>query len=639
MATMASEGGDDGPTFEILAEESATTTKNPDNFAASPTSKNAAVAAALSAKARGATLVASQSWGAAVAAYTDALISLPVERYLATTRGVLLTNRALCYQRLGHWQLCKDDCDDALKHDAQSAKAWFRRAQAHRKLNANDLALFDIKQMLKLEPKSREGKKLARAIVADHKSLRRKKKMMIEKKKKKKTESSALPRLPASKNKSPGLGNLYKDKLGADVSTHARLLERIRVAANTYSSRKDPSFSSSSSNVGAIERTFAALLQPEGFRARVYPGLKLPDGFDAPQSLQDLLNDARFDGALTKMMPDVVAQANTVINNVKQKAAKNGEFMDSATESALRPQILLEAFARQITKVIGQTSARFMAQTVQSLAPRASDSDERANWDQLDDCLFDGLNDPGRFFGVQDGFMGKEWIDAILEDVQRMASSGRLQVGDPDFAAREAVRDKASPVESRAHFFALIGQLECKEVYPALAELLEQLEALPFELNKKRALRRTRELGEEEEEVVFFAPPGEISCAVSHIPSGARRRACMDGRSRGEPNGREVSFMYVISSSITSTLSLRHRSSGTDSEEKNSDHKEDVVASDIAMFADRLISYRSLLVSNEITATTEDVFVVTFFASACGRNAKGSSPGTDYTDETEKEEC
>ena len=97
--------------------------------------------------------------------------------------------------------------------------------------------------------------------------------------------------------------------------------------------------------------------------------------------------------------------------------------------------------------------------------------------------------------------------------------------------------------------------------------------------------------------------------------------------------------MYVISSSITSTLSLRHRSSGTDSEEKNSDHKEDVVASDIAMFADRHISYRSLLVSNEITATTEDVFVVTFFASACGRNAKGSSPGTDYTDETEKEEC
>ena len=427
----------DGPTFEILTNV-ATATSAPDSNnnntiaatslpppPATTTSKNAAVSAALSAKSHGATLVASKSWGAAIAAYTDALISLPIENYLATTRAVLLTNRALCHQRLGHWKLCKEDCDAALNHDAESAKAWFRRAQAHRKLNAPQRALSDIKQMLKLEPKSREGKKLARKIVADYEGVKKKKKDARQK-----TSNDKKNKV----KKGPGLGNLYTDKLGAEVSTHARLLERIRIAANTYSSHKDPSSSSSSSpsNAGAIERTFAALLEPEGFRARIYPGLKLPDRFDAPQSLQDLLNDARFRDALTNMMPDVLAQANTVISNVKQKASKTGELMDSATESALRPQILLEAFARQITKVIGQTSARFMAQTLQCLAPLASVDDERAEWDQLDDSLFDGLNDPERLFGIQDGFMGEEWVGVILEDVQRMASSGRLQAGDPD---------------------------------------------------------------------------------------------------------------------------------------------------------------------------------------------------------------
>ena len=194
--------------------------------------------------------------------------------------------------------------------------------------------------------------------------------------------------LKKKKEKGFSFGQLYTDKLGAEASTDTRLLERIRTAANAYASRKNAIPSSSSptigtENAGTIERTFAALLDPKGFRARIYPGLKIPDGFDAPQSLQELLNDARFKDSLTSIMPDVVARADTVIKNVKEKAEKSGEIMDRATESALRPKVLLEAFARQITKVIGQTSARFMAQTLRSLAPRASENDERAEWDQL----------------------------------------------------------------------------------------------------------------------------------------------------------------------------------------------------------------------------------------------------------------
>ena len=59
-----------------------------------------------------------------------------------------------------------------------------------------------------------------------------------------------------------------------------------------------------------------------------------------------MLNDDRYNEALEAMMPDVVAKANSVIANVKSKAAASGEIMDAATEKQLRPQILLEAFGK-----------------------------------------------------------------------------------------------------------------------------------------------------------------------------------------------------------------------------------------------------------------------------------------------------
>ena len=158
--------GEGGPSFEILSDNheavldsvpcSVPRVKSNSQLPTTrSTTTNSAVSAALSAKARGATLVGSEAWGPAIAAYSDAILSLPDEDYLATSRAVLLTNRALCHQRLDNWVKCKEDCDTALKYDAESAKAWFRRAQAYLKLGAPERALSDIKQMLKLEPKNR----------------------------------------------------------------------------------------------------------------------------------------------------------------------------------------------------------------------------------------------------------------------------------------------------------------------------------------------------------------------------------------------------------------------------------------------------------------------------------------------------
>ena len=169
-------------------------------------------------------------------------------------------------------------------------------------------------------------------------------------------------------------------------ASQVRLLARIRAAANKSSSSNNSSSSSSSgassasasAAISSIEKTFAALLTPEGFRQRIFPGLQLPEGFEAPQTLREMLNDSRYDAALEAMMPSVVNKVDSVLNNVKKKAAVTGDVMDEETENKLRPQILLESFARELTKLIGRTSAQFMAQALKSVAPVAAPDDERA---------------------------------------------------------------------------------------------------------------------------------------------------------------------------------------------------------------------------------------------------------------------
>jgi hypothetical protein len=82
--------------------------------------------------------------------------------------------------------------------------------------------------------------------------------------------------------------------------------------------------------------------------------------------------------------------------------------------------------ARTITKIIGQTSAKFMTQALRSVAPVASSDNEKADYDQLDDSVVSTCSQGGS--AVQDSFMGgEEWTSTILEDLIRMERSGRLQ--------------------------------------------------------------------------------------------------------------------------------------------------------------------------------------------------------------------
>ncbi len=56
------------------------------------------------------------------------------------------------------------------------------------------------------------------------------------------------------------------------------------------------------------------------------------------------------------MMPKVISSAISVLEGVKRRGAAAGEYMDPDTETVLRPQIMQEAFAREVIKLLQEIS-------------------------------------------------------------------------------------------------------------------------------------------------------------------------------------------------------------------------------------------------------------------------------------------
>ena len=102
-----------------------------------------------------------------------------------------------------------------------------------------------------------------------------------------------------------------------------------------------------------LDGVFQQLLDPEAFRRLVYkdtPAAELRPG--APMSLQQLLDHPTFASELEDLVPAAEAKAASVLANVKKRGAREGDAMDARTEALLRPQILREAFGRELVKCI-----------------------------------------------------------------------------------------------------------------------------------------------------------------------------------------------------------------------------------------------------------------------------------------------
>jgi len=224
-----------------------------------------------------------------------------------------------------------------------------------------------------------------------------------------------------------------------------------------------------------FEGIFSKLMDKSTFQKMIFPGLSDEQRAFAPQSFESLLSDPMYAGELESIMPKTQERADSVLQNVKKKGADIGQFMDPATEERLRPQILQEAFAREVLAMVSRVHRAGHARVADSLENLADPEDERATWDQLDPEVVEALTDPETAFAVQDDFLGEEWPALLYEDAVRFMASGQMTPIPVAEREREGVHGEIAFVEP--------SQLE--ESYPALAELIKNLHALPFELRSK----------------------------------------------------------------------------------------------------------------------------------------------------------
>ena len=374
------------------------------------------------------------------------------------------------------------------------------------------------------------------------------------------------------------------------------MLRKIKELANKHSSSR-------SGTDAMVERTFAALMDPKEFQRRIYPGLELPEGSDAPKDLKELLNDERYQQPLEEVMPKVLDKAETVLRNVKRKGAAVGDIMDLETENILRPQILMEAFAREIAGVVNRTLASVAKHYAMLAAEVASPDDERATYDLIPESALSTWNDVERGFCVIDNFINEidneyddsvdeakvEWSKVVQNDLKRLYSSKKLKpyvydnYGRPvnkteDAGAEAGSAGAAKPMPAVAW---LKPDDPFKKKYPALFEVCESLQSLAFELNKKS------------EENLELVDPTDDQFLVTYLPVGCQMAPRYDGQNANIQNGIVTTatyFPYDMSSDVYMGLAL------TNGREIKVEVK-----------TERVILHRSLKVMNRISKVSKQI--------------------------------
>ncbi|RLN31748.1 hypothetical protein BBJ28_00003040 [Nothophytophthora sp. Chile5] len=340
---------------------------------------------------------------------------------------------------------------------------------------------------------------------------------------------------------------------------------------------------------------FAKLLQEDEFQRLIYPGIPKEQLIHAPKNLQTLLEDPWYEQELVAIMPKVQAKAESVLINVKKRGAAQGDVMDPATERMLLPQILQEAFGREVLAMVHRVNYQKHVMVANDTRMLADPNADFATWDQLDGAFLDDLLGGKEGIAVLNDFMGEEWTQLLLNDVHRMEKNGLLMAPTGNIDAKHVGSRPNATAGARLRF---IEQAECTVEYPALAELVEKLHALPYEINKKRP------------ETAKLCAQFAHCTALHHLPAGHRQPLRLDCGSGEKDNGFKLTCIYLfnaVDSSVSeqkrTTINLR---TGLEDEAR---------IRQVTPESDRLIVFKSQSVYNEITAIPEggDLFYLTFW--------------------------
>ncbi|CAI5738525.1 unnamed protein product [Hyaloperonospora brassicae] len=354
---------------------------------------------------------------------------------------------------------------------------------------------------------------------------------------------------------------------------------------------------------------FAKLLNERAFQQLVYPGIPSDQLRHAPTNLQALLTDPWYEQELLALMPKVQAKATRVLANVKQRGAEQGEVMDTRTERVLVPQVLQEAFGREVLAMVHRVNHQKHVRLANDERSLADPKADFATWDQLDDDFLDELlldnRSAVRGVAAMDGFMGEEWTQLLLNDVRRMASSGLLMTAAPHIDAKHVLCQQSGGRHEKnvvpGANLRFVEHQNCVVEYPALAELIEQLHALPYEMNKKRRNK------------VKLCAHFVHCSAVQQLRAGHYQPLRLDCGAGDKDNGFKLTCVYFFNNVQVPAIG------NTDAQQTYLQLRTALVGNasvrQIEPKADRLVLFQSQSVFNEITSVPdgEELFYLTFW--------------------------
>uniref|UniRef100_A0AAV1V2B2 Uncharacterized protein n=1 Tax=Peronospora matthiolae TaxID=2874970 RepID=A0AAV1V2B2_9STRA len=353
---------------------------------------------------------------------------------------------------------------------------------------------------------------------------------------------------------------------------------------------------------------FAKLLNEHEFQQLIYPGIPSDQLKHAPRNLQTLLEDPWYEQELLALMPKVQAKAASVLTNVKQRGAEQGDVMDMTTERMLMPQVLQEAFGREVLAMVHRVNHQKHVRLANDARLLADPNSDFATWDQLDDDFLDELlldkNNNVRGTAVMDDFMGEDWTQLLLNDVARMANNGLLMTTIPHIDVKHVLcqqqrgRRKNTLPGAKLRF---VDYQSCVVEYPALAEVIEKMHALPYEINKKRMNQ------------VRLCARFVHSTAVHQLPAGHHQPLRLDCGGGDQDNGFKLTCTYFFNN-----VQLHERkASGTKRTclQLRTALLEDAPVRQVDPKADRLVIFQSQSVFNEIinVPNGENLFYLTFW--------------------------
>ncbi|OWY99017.1 Heat shock protein, partial [Phytophthora megakarya] len=323
--------------------------------------------------------------------YTQAL-------QLQNSNHLLFGNRsAVCFQ-LKEYRQALDDANKAIELSPNWAKAYLRKAAACESLQLLSEAIAAYEKVLRLDDKSPEAKKAATKV----KFLKRN----IDK-------NAVKKGFLSGKAKS----SIYSEKEDLDQDTTQRswklMLKKLLDGCNKRG------INSQGESVVLDDGVFAKLLDEDEFQRLIYPGIPMEQLVHAPKNLQMLLEDPWYEQELLGLMPKVQTKASSVLNNVKKRGAEQGEIMDLVTERMLLPQVLQEAFGREVLAMVHRVNYQKHVKLANDDRLLADPNSDFATWDQLSDEFLDELlvgKNGVCGVAVMDEFMGEEWTQLLLND-------------------------------------------------------------------------------------------------------------------------------------------------------------------------------------------------------------------------------